>query len=222
MSTLYLVSTPIGNLKDITLRALDVLGEVDLILAEDTRKTQKLLSAHHITKPIESLHEHNEEARIPSVLNKLRSGKQIALVSDAGTPTLSDPGFKLVRAALNKDIKVVPIPGASSLLAALVPSGLPTDRILFVGYLPKKPGKKCASLDFIEFVINKKPTTVVFFESPYRINKTLQTLAERFPEKELVIARELTKIHEEFYRGKVKDLAASVIKQKGEFTLLLR
>ena len=222
MPTLYIVATPIGNLKDITLRALEVLKDADLILAEDTRRSSQLLTTYDIRKPLESFHEHNEVQKIPTILSMLQAGKKIALVSDAGTPTLSDPGFKLVREAVRENIKVESIPGASAILSALTASGLPTDQFLFVGYLPKKAGKQKEILDFIELVLTKRLTTVIFFESPFRVKKTLQALAEKFPDSNLVVARELTKVHEEFIRGKSKEIAEKDFPAKGEFTILLR
>lgn len=222
MSILYIVSTPIGNLKDITLRALEVLKVVDFILAEDTRKTGLLLAKYGIKGQLLSFHEYTEEKKMGQVISLLKEGADVALVSDAGTPTLSDPGFKLVREAAEAGFKVVPVPGPSAILAALVSSGLPTDNFLFLGYLPKKEGKINKTFDFIEQVTASHPTTIIFFESPYRLEKTLKALAEKFPERELVICRELTKIHEEFIRGKVKDLIGQNITTKGEFTLLLR
>ncbi|HEX7456135.1 MAG TPA: 16S rRNA (cytidine(1402)-2'-O)-methyltransferase [Candidatus Nanoarchaeia archaeon] len=222
MSALYIVATPIGNLKDITLRAIEILGEVDLILAEDTRKTSQLLSKYNISKPLESFHEHNEEKKIDHVLTMLRSGDNIAVVSDAGTPTLSDPGFKLVREVIRNEIKVVPIPGASSILASLVASGLPTDQFTFVGYFPKKVGKQQELLTYIDKALSLKPATIILFESPFRVKKTLSLLTQRFPDKNVVFARELTKVHEEFIRGKVSKVNEMDIKSKGEFTILLR
>jgi len=222
MSVLYLVATPIGNLKDITLRALEVLKDADLILAEDTRRSSQLLATYDIRKPLESFHEHNEVQKIPTILSMLRAGKKIALVSDAGTPTLSDPGFKLVREAVRENIKVESIPGASAILSALTASGLPTDQFLFIGYLPKKVGKQKEILDFIDLVLAKRPTTIIFFESPFRVKKTIQLLAEKFPDSNLVVARELTKVHEEFIRGRSKEIAEKDFPQKGEFTILLR
>ncbi|OGY26179.1 MAG: 16S rRNA (cytidine(1402)-2'-O)-methyltransferase [Candidatus Woykebacteria bacterium RBG_16_44_10] len=222
MSTLYVVSTPIGNMQDITLRALEVLKEVDIILAEDTRQTGKLLKNYNINKPMESFFEHNEERKIESVISKLQSGAEIALVSDAGTPTISDPGFKLVRRAIGEGVAVVPIPGPSAVLTALVASGLATDKFIFLGYFPKKPGRQEEILDFIDKALSVQPSTVIFFESPYRIKKTISLLAVKFPEKDAVIARELTKKHEEFLRGKLKDLSTEEFNTKGEFTILLR
>jgi len=217
---LYIIATPIGNLKDITFRALEVLGKVDLILAEDTRKTGQLLAHYKISKPLESLHEHNEQHKIPSLLERLKT-VDMALVSDAGTPLLSDPGFKLVREAIAKGIKIESIPGPSAILTALTSSGLPTNQFLFLGYLPKSGGKQKEILDFVDRVTNDRPTTVIFFESPYRIKKTLELLAAKFPEKEVVIARELTKLHEEIIRGKTSEVSTRNLKPKGEFTVLL-
>jgi 16S rRNA (cytidine1402-2'-O)-methyltransferase len=222
VSDLYIVSTPIGNLKDITLRAIEVLRAVDLILAEDTRKTIRLLSHLKIKKPLESFHEHNEKTKIDQILHRLATVTSVALVSDAGTPLISDPGFKLVREAVKRGIKVTPIPGASSILVSLVASGLPTDQFLFLGYLPKKLGKQNEILQFIERVTSARPTTIVLFESPFRIKRPLQALADRFPNKETVIAREVTKIHEEFIRGILKEVLKKDFPTKGEFTLLLR
>jgi 16S rRNA (cytidine1402-2'-O)-methyltransferase len=218
---LFIVSTPIGNLEDISLRALRVLKESDLILCEDTRKTKLLLSHYQINKPLESFYEQNEDSKINLILNLLRKGRDISLVSDAGTPLISDPGFKLVRAAVKEGLKVVSIPGASAALTALASSGLPTNQFFFAGFLPKKEGKQNTFLKFINLITETNPTTVIFYESPFRIEKTLKKLAEYFPEKELVVARELTKIHEEIVRGKAKDLAKTAIKAKGEFTILL-
>lgn len=222
MSVLYVVSTPIGNLKDITLRALEVLADVDLILSEDTRRTGNLLSYHKIKKPLESFFEHNEEQKIGKVINELKAGTKIALVSDAGTPLISDPGYKLIRECVKHNIKVESIPGPSSLLAALTSSGLPTDQFLFVGYLPKKTSKQNSLLDFIESVFSKRPTTVIFFESPFRLKRFLEILKNRFPDKNIVIARELTKVHEEFIRSSVREVSEKNITTKGEVTILLR
>ncbi|OGY27569.1 MAG: 16S rRNA (cytidine(1402)-2'-O)-methyltransferase [Candidatus Woykebacteria bacterium RBG_19FT_COMBO_43_10] len=222
MAILYVVSTPIGNMQDITLRALEVLKEADLILAEDTRQTGKLLTKYGIGRPMESFFEHNEERKIDSIISKLKSGLEIALVADSGTPTISDPGFKLVRKSIGEGISVIPVPGPNAVLTALVASGLATDKFIFLGYFPKKPGKQKEILEFIDKTLSMQPVTVIFFESPYRVKKTISILASRFPEKETVIARELTKKHEEFLRGKLKDLATKEFSTKGEFTILLR
>ncbi len=195
---LYLCATPIGNLGDITLRALEVLKEADVIVAEDTRRTRKLLSHYGITTPLSaSLYQGVEEERVEDVLALLRAGKKVALVSDAGTPLISDPGFPLVRACIREGIPVVPIPGPSAVLAALVGSGLPPDRFLFAGYPPRKTGERRRWLSELLSI----PATVIFFESPHRLISTLEILAELDPERPTVVARELTKIHEEFVRG---------------------
>ncbi len=195
---LYLCATPIGNLQDITLRALQILKEADVIVAEDTRRTRKLLSHYGIPTPLSaSLYQGVEEERVEGVLALLRAGKKVALVSDAGTPLISDPGFPLVRACIREGIPVVPIPGPSAVLAALVGSGLPTDRFLFAGYPPRKTGERRRWLSELLSI----PATVIFFESPHRLISTLKILAELDPERPTVVARELTKIHEEFVRG---------------------
>ncbi|OGY27136.1 MAG: 16S rRNA (cytidine(1402)-2'-O)-methyltransferase [Candidatus Woykebacteria bacterium RBG_16_43_9] len=222
MSALYVVSTPIGNLKDITYRAVEILSNVELILAEDTRKTKRLLAKYNIQKPLESFHEHNESEKIDLVISKLRFGTNVALVSDAGTPTISDPGFKLVRAAVQNDIQVFSIPGPSAILTALTASGLPTNQFFFLGYFPKKKSKQEDILVLIEDIISKKPTTIIFYESPYRVKETISVLAEKFPNRDVVIARELTKIHEEYIRGKLNELAKKNFVTRGEFTILLR
>lgn len=220
MSTLYIVSTPIGNLKDITLRALETLKEVDLIACEDTRRTSILLNYYHIKKPLLSYFEHNEEKRIPELISKLKNGEKIALVSDAGTPLLSDPGFKLIRECIKRKIEVEAVPGPSAVLCALVSSGLPTDKFFFLGYLPQKRNKRKALLKSI--FPEKIGATIVIFESPYKLLKTLEDLKKAFGDIDLVIARELTKVHEEIRREKISDSQKNFQKNKpkGEFTLL--
>lgn len=222
MSTLYIVSTPIGNLKDITLRALEILKEVDLIACEDTRRTSILLNHCQIKKPLLSYFEHNEERRIPELVRKLETGEKIALVSDSGTPLLSDPGFKLVRECIKRKIKVEAIPGASAVLCALVSSGLPTDKFIFLGYLPKKKGKRIFLLESLATVLLNIVATVVIFESPYKLLKTLEDLKGVFGDINIVIARELTKVHEEIRREKISEAQKNFqkIKPRGEFTLL--
>jgi 16S rRNA (cytidine1402-2'-O)-methyltransferase len=221
MGTLYIVATPIGNMEDITLRAIRILAEVDIIACEDTRKTGMLLARLNIPKKkLLSYYEENELKRIPQILQILREGKNMALVSNSGTPTISDPGFKLVRECLNQGIKVEAIPGPSAVLTALVSSGLPTDKFLFLGYLPKKQGKRQ------EFLKNCKLLTVhctlIFFESPYRLPQTLKDFQEVFGDIEIVICRELTKIHEEIRRETISGAISHFEKTppKGEFTLL--
>lgn len=198
MGTLYLVSTPIGNLEDITLRALRVLGEVALVAAEDTRHSGRLLQHFGLDKPLLSLHEHNETARIPALLAALDRGEAIALIADAGTPTLSDPGHRLVRTALDAGHAVTPIPGASALLAALAPSGLPTDRFLFLGFPPRKPSARAELLRNVA----AEPGVLIFFESPQRLPDLLTDIAAVLgPDRDVVVARELTKLYETFWRG---------------------
>jgi len=222
MGTLYLVSTPIGNLKDITLRALEILKKADLVACEDTRRTGLLLAHYQIKKPLLSYQEYNELKRIPQIIQKLKSGQDIALVSDAGTPTLSDPGFKLVRECVREGLKVVAIPGPSAILAALTSSGLSTDKFIFLGYLPKKPGKRKTILENLGLQLKNMRITVILFESPHRLLATLKDLKEVSGNIEIVIARELTKIHEEIERGEIAQFIKRFEKEKakGEFTVL--
>ncbi len=217
---LYIVGTPIGNLEDITLRALKTLAEADLIAAEDTRRTRKLLSRRGIAgKRLESHHDHNKEARTPGLLRRLEQGESVALVTDAGTPGLSDPGYYLVKRAIEAGIDVVPIPGPSALTAALSSSGLPTDRFAFEGFLPVKSGRRQRRLE----ALSRETRTVVLFESPHRITKLLSELEERMAGRQVVIARELTKIHEEFLRGTVREVAEQIGRRKarGEYVVLI-
>ncbi len=215
----YLVSTPIGNLKDITLRALEILNLVDILACEDTRKTGLLFQKLNIqNKPqLLSYYEENETKRIPEIIKYLKEGKNVALVSNAGTPTISDPGYKLVRECLNQKIKVESIPGPSSVLAALTSSGLPTDKFLFLGFLPKKEGKR-------KIIFKNLPlkTTVILFESPFRLLKTLRELGKNFGDIEIVICRELTKIFEEIRREKISQSINHFlkVKPKGELVIL--
>ena len=219
--TLYVCATPIGNLEDITLRALRVLREVDLIVGEDSRHTRKLLSHYDIHTPFApSLYQGVEEARVEGVLRVLREGKDVALVCDAGTPLISDPGYPLVRACLAEGIKVVPVPGASAFLAALVASGLPPDRFLFLGYLPRKSGPRKKVLERL----SELPYTAILYESPHRVLSTLEELARLFPRRPLVLARELTKVYEEFIHGTAEEVFAEVKRRggvKGELVLLI-
>lgn len=201
---LYLVATPIGNLEDITLRALAVLRGVDLVLAEDTRRTRKLLSHFDIRARVLSLHEHNEAARAPGLVERMGAGESMALVSDAGTPLISDPGHELVRAALEAGVPVVPVPGASSLLAALTGSGLPLDRFVFAGYLPRKQGARERLFEELA----GEPGTLVFLESPRRLARSLADAARVLGDRPAAVARELTKVHEEFVRGSLPEVAA--------------
>jgi len=216
---LFIVSTPIGNLKDITLRALEVLREADEIACEDTRHTRKLLSHYQISKPLMSYHSYNQDFRSGQILEKLSEGQKIALVSDAGTPGISDPGAQLVEAALEKEFEVIPIPGPSALITALCASGLPTDRFYFHGFLPLKPGKRRS---VFEPLINLE-TTLIFYESGRRLSRLLAELEKSFGNKRVVVARELTKIYEEFLRGSLADLISKVPREglKGECVVLL-
>ena len=219
MGTLYLVSTPIGNLEDITLRALRILREVDIIAAEDTRHTGKLLKRYEISTKLTSYHEHNKEASEERLLDMLEGG-DLALVSDAGTPGLSDPGFELVQAALERGYEVASIPGPSAPIAALVASGLPTDSFIFLGYLPRKAG---ARRSLIESIANERRTLVVF-EVPHRIQKTLEDLIAFLGADRLAaLGRELTKLHEEIIRGTLGEVQAHIAsgQPRGEYTLVL-
>jgi len=204
MGTLFLVATPIGNLEDVTLRALRVLREADLLYAEDTRRTRVLLDRHAIAARPRSLHEHNEAARIGEVLAALAAEKQVALVTDAGTPLVSDPGARVAEAAIAAGHDVVPVPGASALLAALVASGLPAASFTFLGFLPRKAGER----ERLLASLHDRAETLVLFESPKRIGRTLRALADAFGERRACVARELTKVHEELARGTLGELAA--------------
>jgi len=217
MAEIYIVSTPIGNRQDISLRALEIFTKLDYLLCEDTRKTKQLLDFYQI-KPLPilvSFYEPVEEQKIPEVIVWLKAGKSVGLVTNAGTPLISDPGFKLVRECVKENIQVVPIPGASALLAALVVSGLPTDKFTFLGFLPKKVGKK-------EKLLKEAKYTVIAYESPYRIIKTLELLQKLMPEKQVVICRELTKKFEEVVRGRPEELLEKMRdrKIKGEIVLM--
>ena len=219
MSKLFIVPTPIGNLGDITFRAVETLKTVDLILAEDTRTSSKLLKHYEVDSKLESYHMHNEHQRLKAIISKIIGGKTIALISDAGTPSISDPGFLLIRDCIKHNIQVECLPGATALITALVISGIPSDKFLFEGFLPTKKGR---TKRLKELVDEKK--TIVFYESPYRILKTLKDFSDYFgTENNISISRELTKIYEETFRGTVKE---SIIhfeknKPKGEFVLVL-
>ena len=215
---LYVVATPIGNLEDITFRAVRTLQEADYIAAEDTRHSQILLQKYQIQKPLISFHAWSDERKLQQLISLLKEGKNIALISDAGTPGISDPGYVLIKAAREQGIQVIPIPGASAFLAALSASGLPTHQFVYLGFLPVKKGRKTLLDSFAQ-----EERTIIFYESPHRILKTLQQLHELYPLRSLVIARELTKIHEEFFRGTAKEaydhfLAKGV---KGEFVVII-
>ncbi|HEY2914645.1 MAG TPA: 16S rRNA (cytidine(1402)-2'-O)-methyltransferase [Candidatus Angelobacter sp.] len=218
--TLYVVATPIGNLEDISFRAVRVLKEADLIACEDTRHTAKLLHHYGIDKPTVSYHEHNEATRAEELVAKLEQGLNIAQVSDAGMPGISDPGYRVIKLAIEHGVKVVPIPGASAVVAALAASGLPTDSFQFLGFLPAKSGQRRTTL---ETLCHAEHTTVVY-EAPHRIAETMQDIVELLgPERPVVVARELTKVHEEFIRGSAAEILQRAQKHelKGEMTLLI-
>jgi 16S rRNA (cytidine1402-2'-O)-methyltransferase len=218
---LYLVATPIGNLEDITLRALRVLKQVDLIACEDTRQTHKLLHHYAITTRTTSYHEHNEMTRAAELVKAMQEGASVALVTDAGMPAISDPGYRLITLAIRHHLRVVPVPGASAFLAALVASGLPTDSFRFGGFLPAKRGQRRALLE----AVKNSPRTEVFYEAPHRVLETLEDVVEVLgPNRPVVLAREVTKIHEEFVRGRgdqVRQTMQSRPSVKGEITLLI-
>ncbi|TFG77255.1 MAG: 16S rRNA (cytidine(1402)-2'-O)-methyltransferase [Thermodesulfobacteriales bacterium] len=219
-STLYIVSTPIGNLEDITLRALNVLKEVDLIACEDTRTSKKLLSRYQIQKPLTSYHEHNEIEKAKELLSLLQEGKSVALITDAGTPGVSDPGFRIVKLASENGIQVIPIPGASAAIAALSISGLPTSSFTFLGFPPKQNKK------LIEYLERVKgyPETLIFYESPKRVIKTLEAITEVFGDRNASISREITKMYEETLRGFLSEIKSTLESRdslKGEFVLVV-
>lgn len=220
-ATLYLVGTPIGNLEDITLRALRVLKEVDVIACEDTRQTQKLLQHYAIATRTTSYHEHNELTRSAELVKQMQEGASVALVTDAGMPGISDPGYRLITLAIRHEVPVVPVPGASAFLAALVASGLPTDSFRFGGFLPAKRGERRTALESIR----TSPLTQVFYEAPHRILETLTDVVEVLgASRHVVVAREVTKLHEEFLRGPATEVLEKLKSRdavKGEITLLI-
>ena len=219
MSKLFVVPTPIGNLGDITLRSIEVLKSADLILAEDTRTSSKLLKHYDIDTPVESFHMHNEHKKLESIINKLRSDFEIALISDAGTPGISDPGFLLVRECINNEVEVECLPGPTAFVPALVSSGLPCDRFSFEGFLPVKKGRTKRLKE-----LSTETKTMVFYESPHRILKTLNDLSNYFNvESQISISRELTKLYEETFRGTIKESVEHFEKNKtkGEFVIVL-
>ena len=220
MGTLYVVGTPIGNLEDMTFRAVRILQTVDIIAAEDTRHTGKLLQHFQIKTNQISYHQHNRQQRLPELLNQLTAGKTIALVTDAGMPSISDPGYELVHAAIEAGIPVIPIPGATAGITALSASGLPTDRFVFEGFLPASGQERQQRLE----VLAAESRTLIFYESPYRLQQTLKDFATIFsPSRQIVLARELTKLHEQFWRGTIEEAIAYYTdhEPKGEFTLVL-
>ena len=216
MGVLYIVATPIGNLEDITLRALRILGEVVLIACEDTRTTRKLLTRYGIATPVTSYHEHNKRAKTPRVLETLERG-DVALVSEAGTPAVSDPGRDLVQAAVDGGVTVVPVPGPSALTACLAASGLPGDGFLFLGFLPRRRADRLRRLESVK----AQECTVVAFETPHRLRESLTDLLNVMGDRGMVLCRELTKIHEELYRGTVSEALSHFVEPRGEFTLVM-
>ncbi len=219
MGTLYIVATPIGNLKDITFRTLETLKSADLIVAEDTRQTKKLLDHYQIQKPLESYHQHSHEDKIDYLISQLNQGKTLALVTDGGTPGIADPGNLFVERVLEKspDVKIIPIPGPSALTTLASVSGINMDEFYFVGFLPHKKGRK-------KKLENLKNITVpiIIYESPYRIYKLLREINDYLGNKEIIIGRELTKKFEEIIRGKVSEILAKQFKNKGEFVLIIK
>jgi 16S rRNA (cytidine1402-2'-O)-methyltransferase len=217
--TLYLCATPIGNLEDITLRALRILREVDLIAAEDTRHTRKLLSHFQIHTPLTSYHQHNRKKKGEYLLNSVLSGKNVAVVSDAGMPGVSDPGSELVAEAVENGCEVIPVPGPSAAITALVVSGLPTDAFVFAGFLPTAKKARVEKLK----ELSRQRCTLIFYEAPHRIKETLAVLLKAFGNRPAAAAREMTKLHEEVIRGSLKDLADhfNLIEPRGEFTLVV-
>ena len=215
---LYVVATPIGNLEDITLRALRILKSVDIIAAEDTRKTRILLNHYGIQKELLSYYQFNESKRIPEIIKILKSGKSVAVVSDAGTPGISDPAYRLVKKAIEEKIRIIPIPGASAFLSALVVSGLPTDSFVFEGFLPHKKGRK-TKLEKIK----SETRTIILYESPHRILKTLYEILEIIGDRKITIAREITKMFEQVIYGKVSDVIKHLESKtiQGEFVIIL-
>ena len=218
--TLYLVATPIGNLADITQRAVQVLKDVDLIACEDTRHTQKLLNHYGINTKTISYHEHNEQQRARQLVDLLKEGSNVAIVSDAGTPAISDPGFRLVRAAIDIEASVVPVPGPSALISALIAAGLPTDEFFFAGFLPARSNQRRSRLAELKSI----PGTLIFYEAPHRLAATLKDAHEILGEREGAVARELTKLHEEIKRGRLSELADHYAQEnsaRGEIVVLI-
>ncbi|MCK5165202.1 MAG: 16S rRNA (cytidine(1402)-2'-O)-methyltransferase [Desulfobacula sp.] len=219
--TLYIVATPVGNLEDITFRALKILKQVDLIAAEDTRHSKRLLSHYDIGSPLISCHEHNEIKKIPQLITHLKNNLNIALICDAGTPSISDPGYKLVTAVAKEQISVIPIPGCSAAIAGLSVSGLPTDSFLFLGFLPKKQQKQKQALETIK---NQTPT-LIFYESPRRIKTLIENMLNIFGDRKACLAREITKIHEEYIRGMLSEILQKLNEKetiKGECSLFVQ
>ena len=216
MSVLYIIATPIGNLEDISLRALRLLREVKLIAAEDTRTTRYLLNAHDIKTPLTSYHEHCKRAKLDYLLNYLEQ-EDIALVSEAGMPGLSDPGYDLIVAAIERGVSVVPVPGASAVITALAVSGLPTDQFLYIGFLPRRKGQRQRILRQIV----EESRTIVAFETPHRLNEALEDIEEILGNRRISVCRELTKVHEEIFRDRVSQAREYFVEPRGEFTLVI-
>ena len=214
---LYLVATPIGNLEDITLRALKVLEKVDVIAAEDTRHTLKLLNFYAITKPLISYHRHNEEVKSDMLIDKLKNGENIALVTDAGTPGISDPGEEIVKKAIENNIEIIPIPGACALINALICSGFNTEEFIFYGFLPINKKLRTKKLN----EISKQNKTIILYEAPHKLLKTLNDILENIGDINCILAKEITKIHEEYIRGKISELISRKEEIKGEYVILL-
>lgn len=217
MGELYVVATPIGNLDDITLRAIKILKEVDVIIAEDTRHTLKLLNHLNISKPLISYHRHNEEQRKEMIIDKLKNGENIAIVSDAGTPGICDPGEVLIHKCIKENIKVVPIPGACAMINALIASGISTKEFTFLGFLPLNKKSRKEKLEYIK----NETKTVIIYEAPHKLKSTLEDLKEILEKRKVVIARELTKIHEEFIRGTIDEILEKADSLKGEIVLII-
>ena len=213
---IYLIATPIGNLEDITYRAVKILNEVDIIAAEDTRHSLKLLNHLKISKPMISYHRHNEDTKTEVLLNLLKEGKNIGLITDAGTPGISDPGEEIVKEAIKNNIEVIPIPGACALINALITSGLNTKEFSFYGFLPLDKKLRKEKMDDIK----KQNKTIIFYEAPHRLEKTLKELKEIFGNINIVVAKELTKIHETFYRGTIEEVLEKMGEIKGEFIVM--
>ena len=214
---LYLVATPIGNLEDITLRAINVLKKVDLIAAEDTRHTLQLLNHLEISKPLVSYYKQNEKYKKELIIEKLEEGKNVAIVSDAGTPAISDPGEKVVRYAIEKNIDVIPIPGANAAISALICSGLNTNQFTFIGFLPTNKKEKKEILEDIK----QEKRTLIFYEAPHKLTKTLEDIKEILGNREIALARELTKLHEEFIRGDIQSVLKNLGEPRGEFVIIV-
>jgi 16S rRNA (cytidine1402-2'-O)-methyltransferase len=216
MPNLYVVATPIGNLEDISLRAIRILREVSLIAAEDTRKTRRLLNAYDIKTPMTSYYEHNKLTKLDHILERLREG-DVALVSEAGMPGISDPGYELIVAAGRHNIPVVPVPGPSAVITALAVSGLPTDRFLYIGFLPNKSGARRRALE----TVAGEPGTIIVLETPHRLSAALDDIIATLGDRRLAVCRELTKLHEEVFRGTVSEARQYFAEPRGEFTLVI-